>query len=654
MADPVYLFQSQPGIRRDGTDLDTPFYNDGTWVRWQRGRPRKIGGYRSMTQHANGPVRAIMMDSRGGVNSTHVFSQWGIQRVQFDNNGAAGNIEDRTPTGFVADPLLNWSFGSMYSSTGGTYSAIIAASSPDVNDIASDTTGYIYAGDISTNDPLVQVADGAGAIRTSGGICVLQPFLFVYGSNGLIRNSNANNYSTASGWTTGGANYASSNNIGSQKIVYGAPIRGGTQAPAGLFWGLDSLIRVSFTGGTGIWQYDTLANPTTVLSKNAIVEHEGKFFWPGTDKFLFYNGVVQELPNQMNSNYFFDNLNYAYQNKVFGVRLSRWGEIWWFYPRGTDTECGHAVIFNYRENTWYDAVKQRTAGAPAGVFRFPIMAGHEDSSDTTLLVTGLNLTTSALTAPGSPVLTFVSTTGIVDGMKASGTGIVTNSLVLSHTATTITLDTNTTGVASGAILSFTSMTTAFVENNTVTGSLSGATGVAVRVLNNSINVSSVTGTFVINDVLTGLASATAKVQSTPVSQTLVTQYQHEYGYDKPIGQSTTPIESSFTSRNFGYAIAGPFEEVPKMLDCMTRILRLEPDMNQIGDLQCDVLGRSFAQDTESVINTYTLSPSDSFQNMGDQARLMKLRFTSNSLGGFYEQGQVQLSIEPGDERSTKQ
>jgi len=653
MADPVYLFTSQPGVRRDGTDLDTPYYSDGVWVRWQRGRPRKIGGYRAMTQHANGPVRAVMMDSRGGVNSTHLFSQWGIQRVQFDSMGNSGNIEDRTPTGFTADPLLNWSFASMYSSTGGTYSAVIAASSPDVNDIASDATGYVYAGDISTNDPLVQVADGSGPIRTSGGVCVLQPFLFVYGSNGLIRNSNANNYSTASGWTTGGANYASSNNVGAQKIVYGAPIRGGSQAPSGLFWSLDSLIRVSFTNDTRIWQYDTLANPTTILSKNAVVEHEGKFFWPGTDKFLFYNGVVQELPNQMNCNYFFDNLNYAYQNKVFGVKLSRWGEIWWFYPRGTDTECGNAIIFNYRENTWYDAVKQRTAGAPAGVFRSPVFAGHEDSISTQLLTTGLNLTTSAATLAGSPVLTFTSTTGIVDGMKASGTGVVTGSLVSSHTGTTITLNTNTTGVASGAILSFTSMTTAFVENNTVTGSISGATGTARRVLNNSINVSDITGTFVINDVLSGLAGATAKIQSTPVSQALVTQYQHEYGWDKTVGQDTTPIESSFTSQNFGFAIGGPFEDVPKMVDTMTRIVRLEPDMNQVGDIQVDVLGRSFAQDTETVIKSYAVGPSDSFQNMGDQARIMKLRFTSNSLGGFYEQGQVQVSIEPGDERSTK-
>jgi hypothetical protein len=120
-----------------------------------------------------------------------------------------------------------------------------------------------------------------------------------------------------------------------------------------------------------------------------------------------------------------------------------------------------------------------------------------------------------------------------------------------------------------------------------------------------------------------------------------------------VGQETSPIESSFTSQNFGFAIGGPFEDVPKMMDCMTRILRLEPDMNQVGDIQCEVLGRSFAEDDEAVLNTYTLAPGDSFQNMGDQARIMKLKFTSSSLGGFYEQGQVQVSIEPGDERSTK-
>jgi hypothetical protein len=654
MADPIYLFTSQPGIRRDGTELDSSYFADGTWVRWQRGKPRKMGGYKAMTQQVNGPVRAVMLDSRGGVNSTHLFSQWGVQRVQFALDGTTGAIEDRTPAGFVADPLLNWSYAAMHSSTGGTFAAIIAASSPDTEDIANDDEGYVYAGDITSNAPLTKIADGTGDIRTSGGVCVLQPFLFVYGSNGLIRNSNANDYSTATGWTIGGANFASTNNIGAQKIVYGAPLRGGSQSPAGLFWGLDSLIRVSFVGGTGIWQYDTLACPSTVLAKNAIVEHDGKYFWPGTDRFMFYNGVVQELPNQMNSNYFFDNLNYAYQNKIFGVKVARWGEIWWFYPRGTDTECGNAIIFNYRESTWYDAIKERTAAAPAGVFKSPIMAGHEDSQDTIKLTTGLSLATSAQTLPASDMLHFTNTTGVVDGMVASGDGIVFGSLVASHTGIHVYLDTATTGVAAGTSISFTSMTTAFANNNPVTGSVSGATGTVVRVLNNSLNVNTVTGTFVATDVLTTPSTAaTATVQSAPETQTLVTQYQHEYGWDKIVGQDAFPIESSFTSKNFGFAVGDPFEDSPKMLDQMTRILRLEPDMNQVGDMTVDVIGRSFAQDEDEVIDSYTLAPGASFQNMGEQARIMKLKFTTNEPGGFYELGQMHVSIEPGDERSTK-
>lgn len=651
--DDIYAFKSMTGIRRDGTDLDTAYFSDGEWVRWYRGRARKIGGYRAMTTHANHPVRSLFLDSRSGVNSTHLFSQWGVQRVTFDSTGASGNIEDRTPIGFAADSTLTWSQAAMYSSTGGAYSAIIAASSPDVLDISNDSTGYIYAGDIASNDPLVAVSDGSGNVRTSGGICVLQPFLFVYGSNGLIRNSNANDFSTATGWTTGGANFAASNNVAGTKIIHGAPLRGGGQSPAGLFWALDSLIRVSFTGGTGIWAYDTLASPTTILSKKCVVEHDGKFFWPGTDRFLSYTGVVQEIPNQLNQNYFFDNLNYAHQNKVWGTKIAKWGEIWWFYPRGTDTECGNAIIWNYRENTWYDAVKQRTAGAPTGIFSFPIWAGDEDPVATSLLTTGVRLTTNALTLAGSPVLNFASTTGVVNGMVASGTGVVYGSTVLAHTGTTVTLNTNTTGVASGATLSFTSMTTGFVEGYTVTGGTSGATGIAARVLTTSINVRSVTGTFVSGETLTGPASSTAVLQVAPVDQTLVSQYQHEFGWDKTVGQVTTPVESSFTSCNFGIAVGTPFDDAPKALDVMTRLQRIEQDFNQVGDITLDVIGRSFAQDPDVTLNTYTLTPTSSFQDTVDQERILKLKFTSNSLNGFYEQGQMMIKMSPGDERSTK-
>ena len=48
-----------PGIKRDGTQLEGNFYIDGKWMRFQRGLPRKMGGYRRLTNQATGVVHTI-------------------------------------------------------------------------------------------------------------------------------------------------------------------------------------------------------------------------------------------------------------------------------------------------------------------------------------------------------------------------------------------------------------------------------------------------------------------------------------------------------------------------------------------------------------------------------------------------------------------
>jgi hypothetical protein len=45
------ILRSNPGIKRDGTRFEGDFYTDGQWVRFQRGLPRKIGGYRSVSKY---------------------------------------------------------------------------------------------------------------------------------------------------------------------------------------------------------------------------------------------------------------------------------------------------------------------------------------------------------------------------------------------------------------------------------------------------------------------------------------------------------------------------------------------------------------------------------------------------------------------------
>ena len=652
MASALYLFDSSPGIRRDGTELDSPFCSDGEWVRFQRGKPRKMGGYRAVSQIANGPVRSLFVDSRNGINSMHYFSQWGIQRQEFDANGSGSSIADRTPLAFTPDQYLTWTQAAMYSSTGGSYSALLAASAPDLLDLTSDTGGNVYQGDLA-NDSLMQlVEDGSGPIQVSGGCCVLQPFLFLYGSNGLIKNSKANDFS-ASGWSGGDANEA---NVAGTKIVFGGPLRGGGQSPAGLFWALDSLIRVSYVGGTTLWQYDTISNPMSILGKKAVIEHDGMFFWPAVDRFLVYNGVVKELPNIMSSDWFFDNLNWEYRNKVWGTKIARYGEIWWFYPRGTDTECGNAIIFNYLENTWYDAVLQRTAGAPALAYPRPMWAGLEDTTETVQIDVGVRIQLNAATVAPSKVCTTSSTTNVAVGQVVTGaSGVATGSKVASLVAnTSVTLDLATTAnIPDDTVLSLSGAGN-FTMGETVTGGTSGATGTLFRLTPLDMNISQVTGTFVLNETITGSTSAaTAKALSAPVETTLYTAYQHEYGWDKVVAQDLTAIPSSFTTREFGFAVGAPVGEAPKTVNVMTRLERYEPDFLQIGPLTVTIEGRSFADESASTLYSEEMSVGEAFLNPRAQDRILRVKVESNVAGGMYESGQVQVHLTPGDGRSTK-
>lgn len=651
-----YEFLSQPGVRRDGTVLDSSFYSDGVWVRWQRGKPRKIGGYRAMSQLANGPVRSLLVDSRNGINSCHYFSQWGVQRQQFSPIGAGGGLEDRTPVPFAANPKYSWSQGVMTSSTGGSYSALIAAATPDVDQIDSDVGGNIYQGNMADSSILQVVSDVSGPVLVSGGITVLQPFLFAYGSNGLIRNTKPNDFSP-SGWTVGGGSTANSANVAGTKFVYGAPVRGGGQAPAGLFWALDALVRVSFNAGntTFPWQYDTLASPTSILSKKGVVEVDGKFFWPGTDRFLMYNGVVQELPNQMNCNWFFDNLNIAQRNKVWGTKIPRFGEIWWFYPRGDSTECDNAIVFNYNENTWYDAVKTRSAGGHVQLFPYPVWSGAEDGQSTSVLTVGFRTLNTVQTNAGSAVLTFAATTGVVDGMVVTdgGAGVPPGTTVLSHTGTTVTMSANATAnVLVGTPITFSSMTSPFLPGDTATGATTGATGQVVRATLVALNLRNVTGAFNATETINGPHTAVAVSEAPAYTQLLEAAYQHEIGYNKVIGQEVSAIKSSFTSKSFGFAVGEPFSEAIKTNDVMTEIDRLDPDFKQVGPLEVIVSGRSFTSSPLVELERKTCEESSPFVGFNVQERELTVTIESNVRDGYYEQGQVYLQLVVGDERSS--
>jgi len=375
MASPpiINIIKSLPGIKRDGTLYEGDQYVDGQWVRFQRGLPRKIGGCRTINKYLSEPSRALHSYSENTLTYVHSGSANHLERFYIDPDNNTSVITDRTPaTGFTPSADNMWQFDVTHPFGVGETTKLIAQVAPNLASTVAKSAGALFYGDLTGTVPLTPITLPTDGVA-DGGVVVLGPYLFFYGSAGYIGWSVPGSVTDLSGSGSGAAN------ITGQKIIQARPLRSGAgNSPAGIFWSADSVIRATFVGGATVFQFDTLSSESSILGANTVIEYDGIFYWVGVDRFLSYNGVVREVPNTLNINYFFDNLNWAYRQKVFAVKVPRYGEIWWCYPRGSATECTHAVIYNVRENTWYDTELPnggRSAGTSPSVFRYPLMTG---------------------------------------------------------------------------------------------------------------------------------------------------------------------------------------------------------------------------------------------------------------------------------------
>jgi hypothetical protein len=316
-----------------------------------------------------------------------------------------------------------------------------------------------------------------------------------------------------------------------------------------------------------------------------------------------YNGVVQEIQNNTNQNFFFDNVNYAQRQKVWCTKVPRFGEIWWFYPSGSATECNNAVIYNIREKTWYDAGfaigANRSAGYFSEVFRFPIWAENVLSS-------------YAVTA-----------TNII----VAGTGYAVNDTVQMIGGTGLPALFTVSSVSGGTVTGLT-----IIEGGSYTSVFSGTVPTSARQPS--------TGT--------GLQ----------ISFTLTPSYnlwQHEYGADKIDKTNVNAVQSYIETNSLGWVGGGLGLMQPSGENKWFRLERIEPDFIQIGDMNVYVIGKGYAADGGDVVSKnspYVFNPQTLKIDMKEQFRELRLRFESNTFGGNYQMGNVLIHADVGDTRST--
>lgn len=740
MTKKVFALDTKPGIQRDGTIFDKQFYSGGRWVRFQRGRPRKMLGYRNISSQLSGPSRGMWVFAQNASNTLFSGYAGGLQSLEIDDNGIGSGFLNYTLSNFTANANNLWQFDSLYNVTGGVPD-IVAHPGRNLDAIDSTTNTPVLIGDINGTSlskvgvftasatttnlsfditlAAIDIRIGAGQLVTgagipantyvvgvntttitlsnaatasatvtltfdnnvevSGGVVALHPYLFVYGNDGLIRNCSAGD---PEDWVSGDANAV---NVASGKIVKGLPVRGGSNSPSGLFWSLDSLIRVSYApqtlgvtgtqnfGVTNFWRYDTISSQTSILSSQCVIEYDGVYFWIGVDRFMLYNGVVKEIPNDMNQNYFFDNLNYSQRQKVWATKVPRYGEIWWYYPRGDSTECNDAIIYNVRENTWYDAGTaigtRRSAGYFSQVFSYPVAASWE-TTESAFVTSSTVLTTSGLS------ILYLSTynVDVQINQVVTGLNIPVGATVISITSSNINGLTNLVGGSGYVDANYNNvpLTGGAGFNATANIAVTGGAVTSVTLVNRGSN-------FLVGDTLTtsntnlggsgagfsidvdtlyqmgigmsvnatGTDSVTATFSTNPG---LIKIYQHEVGVDAVDGQTSVAIQSFVETNDLGWVSGGPAEPAMMGENRWIRLERVEPDFLLSGTMKLYITGRPYAQSEDATSQPYVFDAHTGKIDMKEQRRELRLVFESDEAGGNYQMGRVILNADFGDVR----
>jgi len=702
----IYSLAIPAGIKRDGTQFQNDQYTDGVWCRFQRGDPKKMGGYRTLFTSNVGIYRGMISQPYNGVNyifagnykELDIFNSginYGVGSGPFAANillgtvqfklvsntstsfVIAGNVTAQFPTGtnvifnqsspvnfvtttvtysspnttvnvtgtitgsptsvwlnnsavFTPDPALGpyrvtWQFDAQFSPAGGQLQ-MFAHPGYNLIDIDNGVASQVMVGNITPTSgntwTFSGLSDSQGLnptyqpISVDGGVCILYPFIFVYGSHGYIANNNVSSTYAQQNFYDWNGPLANQANISASKIVKGMPMRGGTNSPAGLFWSTDSLIRVSFNSSASstatvsqFWNYDIVSSQISIISSNAVVEMDGVFYWMGVDRFYQYNGSVSVVPNDKNVNYLFNNLNYTQRQKVWATKVPRYNEIWFFYPRGTATECTDAIIYNVKDKLWYDAGQavgaQRSCGYTTELFPTPIWADW-------------NYTPS------------FSQPYVVIDHPASLPAASNNQMYISGNVTSI--------FSPGSILTF---STSALSSQTFQVSTS------VFTINSTIGSPGVTLVS-----FTGATSNSVAIGTLVYQQTSgYTIWQHEFGQNQVNLNTEEAVYSSITTSDISWLTGSPSEEGLIGVNRRMHLRRVEPNFLQTGTMSMTILGRKFANSaTEEDSGPYYFEPHTDKIDLRVEHRLMRLKFESNEIDGNFEMGRLLITAEFGDER----
>jgi hypothetical protein len=348
------------GILRDGTTFQDEYCVDGQWIRFVGGKIKKMKGQRELI---NSPQHVKYLNVQFTNNTTYLFYATGntVNRLNLNLNTNTLSNDIELLNNGVNVGLVTWTSVVFIRDL---QPCIAFLRTLNANNMLATFPGTLSWKLLNNDNVLVDAPIGDNANLISGGILYSAPCLYLYGNNGTILRSRTNDPLSFDGGDS--AIYT----ISSDKLIFGASVRGGSNAPSFLFWTANSVIYLTnVADGRDVnipvdFQKEVVTNNSSLMSSRSIVQYDSLFFWLGTDRIFVYNGIVDSIPNTINLEYFFDNVDLGKRQLIFGYKIARYGEVRWAYPEygnrnNPNIGCTRELVYNVRENSWYDTAIQR-------------------------------------------------------------------------------------------------------------------------------------------------------------------------------------------------------------------------------------------------------------------------------------------------------
>lgn len=407
---PLVPLKLKAGFYRNGTDFDASNrWRDGSLVRWRDGSLRPVGGWQERkASFSTNPIRGAHAWETN--NNTAYFA--GGSHNELKVMTGDGTVTDITISGLTTgreDAALNLGYGGGFYGTGyygtsrpstGTYSEATTWSLDNWGEYlvaCHYDDGRLLEWQLNTANNAAVISNAP--ISNLGLVVTEERFIFALGAGGNPRKVQWCDFEDNTLWTPASTNQAGSIELQSSgQLMQGVKTRGQTL----IITDLDAFT-AKYTGPPYIYRFDRVGTACGAVSRSSALDTDMGVFWMGQRGFFRFDGnTVQELPCEVHD-YVFDDLNRNQQSKIWGFSNTEFSEIWWFYPSNNSTEIDRYVAYDLLENHWLIGNLSRTAGVPRGVFRHPILAGHNADTDLYDHETGLNYDSSSVFCETGPI-----------------------------------------------------------------------------------------------------------------------------------------------------------------------------------------------------------------------------------------------------------